>query len=156
MQYDGAMKKSTNYENLVKPRIEEIKQWIQNGYTQKQISKSLGIAYQTFSEYLSKYPEFKEAVMGARAGSICEVRSTLLKRALGYDYEEKKTYIKHEDGKEVTYTEITTKHALPDVTAIGMWLRNYDTDWRDVDSATAELRQAQFELQKRLAEKDLW
>lgn len=151
------MKKTTNYENLVQPRLAEIQDWIRQGHTQKDISKTLGIAYQTFSEYLAKYPEFKQAVMSARSSVIADVRSSLLKRALGFEYEESKTSIrKDNDGNEVRFTEIYKKKALPDVSAIAMYLRNYDTDWRDSDSMTAELRKAEFELKRKLAEKDLW
>ena len=53
----------------------------------------------------------------------------LLKRALGYEYTEKKIEIEANGGKKITQT---VKHMAPDTTAQIFWLKNRRPDkWRD-------------------------
>lgn len=57
-----------------------------------------------------------------------EVENALLKRALGYSYEEKKVEVS-EEGTKVTKT---IKEVVPDTTAQIFWLKNRRPDrWRD-------------------------
>ena len=61
--------------------------------------------------------------------SSISVENALLKRALGYDYEEVKT--ETENGVVTKVTTIT-KQVVPDVTAQIFWLKNRRPDkWRD-------------------------
>ncbi|HQE49834.1 MAG TPA: hypothetical protein PKV93_10855, partial [Fervidobacterium sp.] len=57
----------------------------------------------------------------------------LLKRALGYEYEEVKQIIeKDEKGKDRKRIEKTIKHVIPDTTAQIFWLKNRKPhEWRD-------------------------
>lgn len=145
------------YETLVKPRLNEIEEWVRSGNSYKDIAKALGISIQSWCEYLNQHEEFSETVTNARKGAISEVKQALLKKALGFEYEEKKTYIKKDDdGKEYKYTEVVKKQSLPDNGAIGMYLRNYDKDYRDKDWQTNEFRRLEIELKEKLADKDNW
>ncbi len=54
--------------------------------------------------------------------------------ALGFFYEDSKTYIKEEDGKEVRYQEIQRKYQVPDVGACSIILKNKDKDGNGGDS----------------------
>jgi len=57
------------------------------------------------------------------------VENALLKRALGYEYEEVKE--KFEDGV-ITERTVTKKEVVPDTTAQIFWLKNRKPDkWRD-------------------------
>lgn len=141
------------YETHVKPRLEEIKQMASAGCTNKEISEALGIGISAFCDYQNKYPEFSQAVSNSRLKAIADVKQALFKKAIGFEFEEKKTYIKRdEDGVERKYIEITKKQSLPDSNAIQMYLRNYDKDWRDKDQKTYELKEMEIELRRELAE----
>ena len=146
------------YELKIKPRFSDIEKWLKGGATEKQVSQALGIAYSTFNKYKAMHEEFDTLVRTVdRSEIILDLRSALLKKAMGFTYEEKKQYIKRdEDGNQNTYTEITTKYSLPDVAAINLALKNYDTDNWANDPAQLELKKQELELKKQQLEKDNW
>ena len=145
------------YESHVKPFFETIEELLNGGASEKIVAKSLGISYSAWNKYKQENPELRELCEKPRPGIVDDLRSTLIKRAMGFTYEEKKIYKKmDEDGKECTYTEITTKYALPDVAALNLALKNYDKDnWRN-DPALYELKRQELELKKMMAEAKEW
>lgn len=141
------------YETEILPHLEEIENAVKAGATIEEIAEALGIAESTLYKYKKEKTELKKAFARGRANIIIEIRGALLKKALGYEYEEKKQYMKtDENGESVTYTEITTKHQPPSETAGAMLLRNYDNSWLDKDNVTTKLKQQEFELRKTMAE----
>lgn len=141
------------YDTKIKPRLKEIKEAVKNGATVDEIANALGVAKSTLHKYKSEKPELMDAFTHGRAKIIIDIRAALLKKALGYQYEEKKQYIrKDENGNDVTYTEITTKHQAPSETAGAMLLRNYDDKWLDKDNVTMKLKKQELELRKAIAD----
>lgn len=141
------------YETHVKPHLEQIKKWAEQGATEKQIAKELGIAYSTFCDYKNKYSELSETIKEKDMKPLVEeLRGALVKRAIGFEYKEKKEYIKTDPdtGKPTKYIEITTKQSLPDTTAIFGALNIYDPNYVR-DRANHELRKEDLELRKALA-----
>ncbi len=107
--------------------------WARDGLTKTQIAQNIGIEPQTLTKWLHKYPEFKEAVMKGAEITDYKVENALLKKALGYDYEEVKTIVGFPDekGNRPIKTVRTTKHIPPDVNAILLWLNNRRADkWK--------------------------
>ena len=117
------------------PKLVEIH--LRKGLTEAQVAKKLGISVSTFEVYKNKHPEFLEAVKKGKAPVDFEVENALLKRALGYTYEEKHTVTKIQgkgDKAEATVAEVkkTVKHIASDPTAAIFWLKNRDPErWRD-------------------------
>lgn len=145
--------RKSKYDTDVKPHLAEIQAAVKSGATITEIANALGIAESTLYKYKAEKKELKEAFAHGRANIIIEIRGALLKKALGYEYQEKKQYIKKDDdGEAVTYTEITTKHQPPSETAGAMLLRNYDDTWLDKDSISTQLKQQELELKKAVAE----
>lgn len=144
--------------DMVKENFPKIKKWLKNGVTERQIAKNLGIAMSSWSLYKTQYPELMELIKTGRETVVDDLRGALIKRALGFEYEEKKTYIKtdEETGKEIRYTEITKKRALPDVAAINLSLKNYDKDNWANDPQLLELRKMELEFKKQMAERNDW
>ncbi len=140
------------YDTDIKPHLQEIKEAVENGATVEEVAAALGIAESTLYKYKSEKKELKEAFARGRAKIVVEIRAALLKKALGYEYEEKKQYIKEGDFHTVEYTEITTKHQPPSETAGAMLLRNYDENWLDKDAPTTRLKRQEYELRKSIAE----
>lgn len=144
------------YESYVKPHFEKIEKWLNNGASERQVAEALGISYAAFNNYKRDYKELRELCEQPRVGVILDLRSALVKRALGYSYEEKKQYItEDENGNKKKHTEITTKEALPDTTAIFGALNLYDPDYVK-DRKQHELKQQELELRKMRAEMDDW
>lgn len=145
--------RKSKYETDVLPYIEDIKKAVQTGATLDEIAAALGIAKSTLCKYKNEKKELKDAFTRGRAIIIFDIKAALLKKALGYEYQEKKQYIKtDDDGGTVTHTEITTKHQPPSETAGAMLLRNYDESWLDRDNISTRLRQQELELKKAVAE----
>lgn len=144
----------SKYETHVKPYFEQIKKWLSQGATEQQIAQQLGIAYSTYNEYKQKYPEFSEIIKGnSRAELVEELRGALVKRALGFEYKEKKEYVRTdpETGQPTKYVEIVTRIAMPDTTAIFGALNIYDPEYVR-DKKNHELREKDYELRRAIAE----
>lgn len=147
--------RKSKYESHVKPHFEQIDKWLNNGASEKQCAENLGIAYATWNNYKTKYSEFYELCSKPRTTLVDDLRSALVKRALGFEYEEKKQFITQEVdpvtkkpvGKPVMKTEIYTKKALPDTTAIFGALNIYDEDYVK-DRKQYELKQQELELRR--------
>ena len=73
-----------------------------------------------------------------------KLKSTLIKKARGFNYEERKIIKK--DGV-VVREEIYVRASTPDVGAIHLLLKNYDEDWANEPQALA-LKKEELELQK--------
>ena len=141
------------YDTEIAPHLETIKKAVEQGATIAEIAKALGIAESTLYKYKNEKTELKKAFTHGRAKIIIDIRAALLKKALGYEYEEKKQYMKEsDDGDVVMCTEILTKHQPPSETAGAMLLRNYDNSWLDKDNSTTKLKKQEFELRKKIAE----
>jgi hypothetical protein len=141
--------------------------WARDGLTDEQVAHNMGIGYSTFREWLNKYPALLAALKKGKAPVDIEVENALLKRALGYEYEEVCTEVeeipfktKDENGNTITITKTkkhirkTTKMVVPDVTAQIFWLKNRRPGkWRDKIEAAPEtaneLLQSLFDLERR-------
>lgn len=140
------------YKTHVKPYLKDIEKWCLDK-TEKQIAKHLGIAYSTWCDYKNKYSELSETLKKGRESLVSDLKSTLIKKAKGFTYSEKKTII---ESGSVVREEIYTKAALPDVAALNLLLKNYDKgNWAN-DPQMLELRKKEIELQERRLEEGTW
>ncbi len=99
--------------------------WARNGLTDEQIASNIGINPATLYDWKRKYSEISESLKKGKEVVDIEVENALLKRALGYRYDE----VTIEDGIE---TKRVTKEVQPDTTAQIFWLKNRRPDlWRD-------------------------
>lgn len=147
------MGRPSKYDQEIKPHLAEIKKAVEAGATVEEIAKAFGISNSTIYKYKAEKKEFSDAFARGREKVIFDIKAALLKKALGYEYQEKKQYIKKdENGENVTYTEITTRHQPPSETAGAMLLRNYDKDWLDKDNISTEFKRQELELKKAIAE----
>jgi hypothetical protein len=140
----------------VKDKLELVQKWARDGLTELQIAKNLGIGKSTLELYKNERPEFLHAIKKGKEPFITELENALVKRALGYEYEEVKTYIKDEGGKKVVYTEKTKKHMPADVGAAAILLKNKDPEHYTNDRALLEFKKQELELKKMLEEAKNW
>jgi len=140
----------------VKDKLLLVEKWCRDGLTEEQIWKNLGISVNTANEYKTKYPEFLKAIKKGKEVFITEIENALAKRAIGYEYEEIKTYIKDEDGKETTYTEKTKKHMPADVGAAAILLKNKDSEHYTNDRALLDFKRQELQLKKQMEEAKDW
>jgi hypothetical protein len=133
-EQQNSVGRPTKWED-VKEKLFLIENWAKEGLTNADIAKKLGIAMSTFCEYQNKYSEFKEALKKGKEIIDYQVENALLKKALGYSYEEK-TYEKEYNELIGEYTETLTKRVIkevaPDTTAQIFWLKNRKPElWAD-------------------------
>lgn len=107
-----------------------IEGWAREGLTEEQIANNMGIAVRTLGTWKEAYPPILRALKRGKAPVDIEVENALLKRALGYEYDEVKT-VTDKDGN-VKEKTVTRKVVLPDTTAQIFWLKNRKpAQWRD-------------------------
>jgi transposase-like protein len=146
------MARPTKYDREIKPHIDDIRKAVESGATDKEIATAFGIAESTLYKYKKEKPEFSAAFARGREKVVIDIKAALLKKALGYEYTEEKAVAKKDkDGETVVLVETYKKHQPPSETAAAMLLRNYDSDWRDNDSAAARLKQQEQDLKKAIA-----
>ena len=140
----------------VQAKLHLIEKWARDGLREDQIAKNLGISVTTLEVYKKSYPELVKSLKKGKESLITELENALIKKALGYDYEEKKVYTKTESGQSVTYTEITKKHQPPDTGALFGLLKNKDPEHYSDNPQMLQLKKQELELRERLAKQCDW
>lgn len=168
--------RKSKYETHVKPNLQLIQEMART-MTEKQIAESLGVSYTgAWSLYKQQYPELVESLKKGRQNLVAELRSSLIKKAKGFDYTETKEVTERVKWPDAVYaqlldagltpkqigearivkTEVAHKHAHPDVAAINLALKNYDKeDWAN-DPQMLEIKKKELELRERQIENNEW
>lgn len=119
-----------------------IEGWARDGLTEEQIAKNMGVSRKTLFNWKESHLPILHALKKGKEVVDRQVENALLKRALGYEFEEVtyepvpiKPYI-NDEGKVVEYelgiTKKVKKQVSPDVTAQIFWLKNRKpNEWRD-------------------------
>jgi hypothetical protein len=140
----------------VKAKLHLVEKWARDVICEEDIAKALGISITTLSSYKVDHPEILRAIKRGKETLNTELENALIKKALGYDYEEKKVYTKTENGQAVTYTEITKKHQPPDTGALFGLLKNKDPEHYSDNPQMLQLKKQELELRERLAKEGNW
>ena len=147
------MGRPSKYKSEVEPHLDEIRKAVEAGATDQEIAEGFGLSLSTIYEYKRKYPQFKKAFTRGRARVVFDIKAALLKKALGFEYEEEKRVgRKDKDGENIILVEKYKRYSTPSETAAAMLLRNYDENWRDNDKASAEIKRQETDLRKAIAE----
>lgn len=167
--------KPGKYDTYVKPYLPIISEWCRT-MTEQQIAEKLGIGYSTWNQYKVDYPEVKEAIKRGRQNLVAELKSSLIKKANGYEYTETKEVTERvkwppdmyaaliDAGftpEQIAYsrvvkTEVAHKKMSPDVAAINLALKNYDRENWANDPQMIELRKKELELKEKQIEENSW
>lgn len=118
------------YEYWLTPEgLLKIEGWARDGLTDEQIAGNIGITAKTLYDWKKKYGNICESLKRGKEVVDRQVENALLRRALGYEYEEVKEKF---EGDAMTERTVTKKEVIPDVTAQIFWLKNRKPDkWRD-------------------------
>lgn len=118
----------------------KVQGWARDGLSNEQIAHNIGITAKTLCEWQNRFSEFRDAIKKGKEVVDREVENALLKRALGYEYDEvtQEPVTDKDTGiTEMRVTKRVTKQIVPDVTAQIFWLKNRKPeefrDKRDVD-----------------------
>lgn len=127
------------WETILEPRLEEIKGWCRDGYTDKQICEALTISQETFCKYKRLKPELAEALKINKQIADLTVENSLYKRAIGCkvtEIIEDAEYIIGPDGTPRPTGRVKrrkiVKELPPDATSGIFWSKNRNPEkWRD-------------------------
>lgn len=161
--------KSSTLEEILDD-LDKVTEMSENGYNKTEIARHYGITRQTLYAYELSAPEITAAIKRGRRVVVNDIKAAMLKRAKGFQYEEKKVIIqkiKFDDENlgeipaKVIREEITTKTALPDTAAGLVLLQHWDLDEKGKpkwsrDPASREIKQRELELKEKQAENDAW
>lgn len=110
--------------------------WARDGLTDEQLAEKIGINPCTLYDWKKRFPEISNALKKGKEIVDIQVENALLKRALGYDFQEERVERSDKDGVKVIQT---IKHIPPDTTAQIFWLKNRRPDkWRDKPEAPGD------------------
>lgn len=118
------------YEYWLTPEgLLKLEGYARDGLTDKEIAEKIGINPATLYDWKKKYDEISEALKRGKEVVDRMVENALLKRALGYQYDEVK---EKREGGILTERTVTRKEVVPDTTAQIFWLKNRKPEmWRD-------------------------
>lgn len=120
---------------LTKDGLTLLEGWARDGLTDEQIAGKAGVSRSTLSDWKVRFQDISDALKKGKEVVDIQVENALLKRALGYDFQEEKIEKSDKDGVKVVQT---VKHIPPDTTAQIFWLKNRRPDrWRDKPELTA-------------------
>ena len=147
----------TKYDTHIKPKLDEIEK-LARTMTDKEMAKYFNVALSSWMDYKNKYSDFALAIKKGRDCLVRELKQSLIDKAKGFEYSEKKIIKeRNEDGDlVVTREEIYHKRSLPDVAALNLLLKNYDKDNWSNDPQILELRKKELELRERQVESNEW
>ena len=168
--------RKNRYETDVAPHLEQITEMART-MTEKQMADSLGIAYTTtWQNYKKEHEELKEAIKKGRQNLVSDLHSSLIKRAMGYEYTERKVTSEAVKWDEEIYlalleagftldqiarsrlvkTEVMYKQMAPDIAALNLALKNNDkTNWAN-DPQTLALKKKELKLREKQIEQNVW
>lgn len=110
----------------------KIEGWARDGLTEEQIAEKMGVSRKTLFNWKKQHLPILHALKKGKEVIDRQVENALLKRALGYQYDE----ITKEGGE---ITKVVTKEVQPDTTAQIFWLKNRKpTEWRDKQEISHE------------------
>lgn len=120
---------------LTEDGLTMIEAWAREGLTEAQIAAQMGISVRTLGNWKNDHMQILQALKKGKAPVDAKVENALLRRALGYQYEEitEVPVMDPETGKtRMEVVKRVTKHVAPDTTAQIYWLKNRRPDkWRD-------------------------
>ena len=149
------MGRNNRYETHVKPRLKEIQEWF-TVCSEEQIAKKLGISVRSFERYKKDNPELREALKRGKEELVADLKSSLKRKALGFEYTEAKKQITEVNGKRRVVIEEYTRYVQPDTGAIHLLLKNLDDSWHNDDKTTISMKREKLELEKQKAEDSNW
>jgi transposase-like protein len=101
-------------------RLVLVEGWRREGMSEEAIAARIGISPGTLRSWARQSPMLAMALETNRESTDAQVESALLKKALGYESQERKV---ETNAKGELKEVVTTKQVGPDMSAISMWLK---------------------------------
>lgn len=141
------MAKGKYQEWLTEEGLLQLESWARDGLTDEQIASNMGITRKTLAEWKTKYSDICDTLKRGKAVVDIQVENALLKRALGYSYDEvtRERVLDYDlltgqvVGSHMEITKTVKKEVQGDTTAQIFWLKNRRPEqWRDKRDVSVE------------------
>lgn len=141
------MAKGKYQEWLTEEGLLQLESWARDGLTDEQIASNMGIGYSTLQTWKSKYQDIQDTLKRGKEVVDIQVENALLKRALGYSYDEvtREMVLDYDQstgqvvGSHMEITKTVKKEVQGDTTAQIFWLKNRRPEqWRDKRDVSVE------------------
>lgn len=141
------MAKGKYQEWLTEEGLLQLESWARDGLTDEQIASNMGITRKTLAEWKNKYGDICDTLKRGKAVVDIQVENALLKRALGYSYDEvtRERVLDYDPstgqvvGSHMEITKTVKKEVQGDTTAQIFWLKNRRPEqWRDKRDVSVE------------------
>ena len=141
------MAKGKYQEWLTEEGLLQLESWARDGLTDEQIASNMGITRETLSEWKTTYSDICDILKRGKAVVDIQVENALLKRALGYSYDEvtRERVLDYDPstgqvvGSHMEITKTVKKEVQGDTTAQIFWLKNRRPEqWRDKRDVSVE------------------
>ena len=141
------MAKGKYQEWLTEEGLLQLESWARDGLTDEQIASNMGITRKTLAEWKTKYSDICDTIKRGKAVVDIQVENALLKRALGYSYDEvtRERVLDYDPstgqvvGSHMEITKTVKKEVQGDTTAQIFWLKNRRPEqWRDKRDVSVE------------------
>lgn len=141
------MAKGKYQEWLTEEGLLQLESWARDGLTDEQIASNMGIGYSTLQTWKSKYQDIQDTLKRGKEVVDIQVENALLKRALGYSYDEvtRESVLDYDQstgqvvGSHMEITKTVKKEVQGDTTAQIFWLKNRRPEqWRDKRDVSVE------------------
>lgn len=128
-------------EDIIKDNLELIGTMVENGSTDKEIAKKIGIGYSTYRKYKAQDTDLKQVIAEGKDKKNQAVEQALYKCCVGYHYYEEvptkvKTQTLAQDGTVLESESVSIsnvkKYKGPDLQAQKYWLNNKEkAKWKE-------------------------
>ena len=157
--------RKSKYEEVILPKIEEIKDLLAKGTSEKEVANYLGISYTTWKTHKRKIASFSAVVKESRGKAIEDLEQAMFKSALGFTKKIKKAMklkeVVYENGKRLKETERIEfyeeeVYIPPSVACAQFLLKNWAKDKYSNNPAELEVKKKEFELNKKVKEDQIF
>lgn len=76
--------RKNKYDEVILPRLEEIKELLAKGTSEKEVAKYLGISYTTWKTHKRKIASFSSLVKESRGKAVEDLEQAMFRSALGF------------------------------------------------------------------------
>jgi prefoldin subunit 5 len=132
------------YETHIETRLDDIFNWLKEGYTDYSIADQLGIHQNTWMRYRDNYSILRDLYTRARKERNTLVMNRMYAKACGEIAEVKQEKLDKEGNKVTLKSEIYTP---PDVNAADLYLRNNSDDYKSAKNEGSNLTLIQNNFQ---------
>lgn len=143
------IKKGDKALQAFKARRDDVLQAVKNGATHKELSKILGVGIRCLEYMLAENPDVESEILKAGQKNVNEVKSALFMRATG----QCKRTVTTTGPKGTT---VTTETIPPDISAIKIYLTNYDPNFKILTREEAEMKKEDLKMKRERLDAESW